>query len=105
MMAEDTMASHFFSYKHGKALCWDSSCVYTFASTLVNEGAVRAGSAANAAETVKRTKYLSLTDRYEYKTILYMVIKYFTTTQRKENFGVYSKNTSNNYSSIRLSIR
>ena len=45
-----------FAYKHGKLLCWDCTCVDTFASTHVNESAVRVGLAANAAETVKRTK-------------------------------------------------
>ena len=56
-----------FAYKHGKALCWDCTCVDTFASTHVNESVVRAGSAANAAETVKRAKYRSLTDRYHFE--------------------------------------
>ena len=31
---------------------------------------MRAGSAANAAETVKRTKYLSLTDRYQFEAVV-----------------------------------
>ena len=30
---------------------------------------MRAGSAANAAETVKRTKYRSLTDRYQFEAV------------------------------------
>ena len=34
-----------FAYKHGKALCSDSACVYTFVSAHVNESAVRARSA------------------------------------------------------------
>ena len=42
-----------FGYKHGKALCGDCNCVDTFACTHVFERGVQAGSAANAAETVK----------------------------------------------------
>ena len=42
-----------FAYIHGKALCWDCTCVDTFASTHVNESPVRAGAAANAPEVVK----------------------------------------------------
>ena len=42
------------AYKHGKPLCWDCTCVDTFESTYVNESTVQAGSAADAAETVKR---------------------------------------------------
>ena len=43
-----------FTYKHGKALCWDCVFVDTFASTHVNKSALRAGSAGNKAETVKK---------------------------------------------------
>ena len=72
-----------FAYKHGKALCWDCTCVDTFASTHVNESAVRAGSAANAAETVKRAKYRSLTDRYQFEAVAI------------ETAGTYSEGTKN----------
>ena len=72
-----------FAYKHGKALCWDCTCVDTFASTHVNESAVRAGSAANAAETVKRSKYRSLTDRYQFEAVAI------------ETAGTYSEGTKN----------
>ena len=41
----------------------------TSASTHVNESAVRAGSASNAPGTIKRTKYLSLTDRYQFEAV------------------------------------
>ena len=72
-----------FSYKHGKALCWDCTCVDTFASTHVNESVVRTGSAANVAETVKRSKYRSLTDRYQFEAVVI------------ETAGTYSKGTNN----------
>ena len=58
-----------FEYKHGKPLCWDCTCADTFASTHVNESSVRAGSTANAAETVKRTKHQSHTDRYQFEAV------------------------------------
>ena len=58
-----------FAYEHGKTLCLDCTCVDNFASTHINESAVRAGSAANATETVKRTKYRSLTDRYQFEAV------------------------------------
>ena len=58
-----------FAYKHGKALCWGCTCVDTFASTHVNGSAVRAGSAANAGETVKQIKYRSVTDGYQLEAV------------------------------------
>ena len=54
-----------FAFKHGKPLCWGCTCVDTFSSTHVNEKSVRAGSASKAADTVKRIKHRSLTDRYQ----------------------------------------
>ena len=58
-----------FACKHGKALCWECTCVDTFASTHVNESDVRTGSATNAARTVKRIINRSVTDRYQYETV------------------------------------
>ena len=72
-----------FAYKHGKALCWNCTCVDNFASTHANESAVRAGSAANAAETVIRAKYRSLTDRYQFEAVTI------------ETAGTYSEGTKN----------
>ena len=40
-------------------------CISFFASTHVKESDKQAGSAANAAETVKPTKYRTLTDRHQ----------------------------------------
>ena len=59
-----------FAYRHGKTLCWDCTCVYSFASIHVNESDVCAGSAAYAAETVQRTIYRSLTDRYQFEEVV-----------------------------------
>ena len=72
-----------FAYKNRKDPCWDCTCVDTFASKHVNESAVRAGSAANAAETVKRNKYQSLTDRYQFEAVA------------NETVGSYSEGTKN----------
>ena len=44
---------------------------------------MQAGSAANAAETVKRTKYRSLTDRYQFEAVAI------------ETTGTYSEGTKN----------
>ena len=72
-----------FAYNHGKTLCLDCTYVNTFASTHVNESAARAGSAADAAETVKRSKYRSLTDSYQFEAVAI------------ETVGTYSEGTKN----------
>ena len=72
-----------FAYKHGKALCWDCTYVDTFECAYVNESAVRAGSAANAAETLKLIIYLSITDRYPFDAVAIEVA------------GTYSEGTKN----------
>ena len=54
-----------FAYKHWKYMCCDCTCVDTFTFTNANESVVKAGSAINAAETNKRAKNQSLTDRYQ----------------------------------------
>ena len=54
-MGENQMASQCLCI--GKALCWECTCVATFASIHVNESAVQAGSVANSFETLKRTIY------------------------------------------------
>ena len=48
----------------------------SFAFPHVNESAVRAGSAANAAETVIRVKYRSLTDRYQFEAVSIETVKW-----------------------------
>ena len=72
-----------FAYKHGKILCWDCSCVDTLTSTPVNESAMKAGLATNAAETFKRTKYRYLTERYQFEAVA------------NETAGTYSDETDN----------
>ena len=46
-----------FAFSEGKSLCWDATCVNTFAESAVNEAAINVGSAAAKAENAKRTKY------------------------------------------------
>ena len=58
-----------FPYRHGKPLTWDATCTDTFAATNVNQCALQAGHAANAAETRKRLKYQTLTDRYIFQPV------------------------------------
>ena len=58
-----------FACKLRKPLCWDYTCTDIFASIHVNKSAVRAGSATNTTEIVKRTKYRSLTNRYQLETV------------------------------------
>ena len=53
-----------FAYKHGKPLYWDCTCVYTFAPSHVIQSAGRAGSAANGADTIKRTNYTGLRKKF-----------------------------------------
>ena len=58
-----------FAYKHVKPLRCVCTFVNTFASTHINISVLRAGSAANAAETLKRTKYRSLNERYKFESV------------------------------------
>ena len=52
--------------RDGKPLCWDCTGVDSFTSTHLIESVVKASSAANAAETVKRTIYRVLADLCHY---------------------------------------
>ena len=55
--------------KHGKAICWDCTCVDIFESVHVTENVVRAGSVVNAAETVDIIRYRSQTDSYQFEAV------------------------------------
>ena len=69
--------------KHGKSLNWDCVYVDAFESTVVNKSAVRADSAANSADTFKRTKYGYLTECYQLEAVSF------------ETAGTYSGETKN----------
>ena len=58
-----------FAYLHGKLLRLDCTCVDTFSSTNLKESGMNTGSAAIAPETSKRTKYLFLTDCYQFDAV------------------------------------
>ena len=58
-----------FPFSNGKSLCWDATCVDTYAETNLNGSAVDPGKAASGAEEVKRRKYSSLADRYRFEPI------------------------------------
>ena len=58
-----------FPFSHGRALCWDATCVNTFAEVSVNDNAVEAGRAAATAERDKRTKYANFARRYRFEPV------------------------------------
>ena len=68
-----------FPFSRGKSLCWDVTCVDTFAEISLNSSAVAPGYAARKAEESKRRKYSELEARFIFEPIavetagLYMV--------------------------------
>jgi hypothetical protein len=71
-----------FPFKNGKSLCWDCTCVDTYAETHLITSAVSAGSAAAKAETSKRRKYVALTRQFLFEPIAI------------ETTGVYGETTT-----------
>ena len=51
------------------SLCWDATCVNTFAESSVNDSAVEAGRAAAKAELSKRAKYPDMVRRFRFEPI------------------------------------
>ena len=58
-----------FPFSQGKALCWDATCVNTYANYAVNNTAVDAGYAGSKAESNKRAKYPELVRRYRFEPV------------------------------------
>ena len=58
-----------FPFSKGKCLCWDATCVDTFAASHIYRSAVSAGSAAREAEVKKCQKYEALGRRYLFEPI------------------------------------
>ena len=58
-----------FPFSRGKSLCWDATCVDTFAETNLNGSALASGGAACRAEESKRRKYAALADRFRFEPI------------------------------------
>ena len=71
-----------FPFKNGKSLCWDSTCVDTYAETHLIGSAISAGSAATEAETRKRRKYGALLQQFLFEPIAL------------ETSGVYGESTA-----------
>lgn len=51
-------------WSRGRSLIWDFTCPHTLAESNLHPSSVKAGSAASAAETRKRKKYESLSEKY-----------------------------------------
>ena len=58
-----------FPFSEGKCLCWDATCVDTYAATHVNGSAVSPGSATREAEDGKRRKYAPLVAHNRFEPI------------------------------------
>ena len=72
-----------FPFSQGKALCWDATCVNTFALSLINKTAIEAGSAATAAENTKRRNYPEMVSRFRFEPIAIETSGAFGHTTRK----------------------
>ena len=58
-----------FPFSQGKALCWDATCINTFAESSINDTAIEAGHAAAKAENSKRAKYPDLVRRFRFEPV------------------------------------
>ena len=58
-----------FPYHQGKSLTWDGTCVDTYCDSSIVDCSINPGSAAAAAEEIKRVRYASLTDRYIFEPV------------------------------------
>lgn len=77
-----------FPFSNGRCLCWDATCVDTFASAHLNNAAMTPGDAAKLAEGRKQTKYAALGARYRFEPIAL------------ETTGVYGETTGTLLSEI-----
>ena len=58
-----------FPFSSGRSLCWDATCVDTFAPSHLTECAGRAGAAAEEAEREKRAKYSEIGLRHRFEPL------------------------------------
>ena len=58
-----------FPYARGKSLVWDAACTDTFSPSNMIRSAIQARAAANEAESRKRIKYASLSERSDFQPI------------------------------------
>ena len=56
-----------FPYARGKSLVWDATCTDTFSPSNMIRSAIQARAASHLAESRKRSKYASLTDRSDFQ--------------------------------------
>lgn len=70
-----------FPFSNGKGLCWDATCIDTYAESVVVNSAMSAGFAARGAEERKRRKYATLGTRFRFEPVAV------------ETTGVYGEST------------
>ena len=58
-----------FPFSQGKALCWDATCINTFAESSINDLAIEAEDAAAKAHSTKRAKYPDLVRRFRFEPV------------------------------------
>jgi hypothetical protein len=58
-----------FPFTNGKCLCWDATCVDTYAESHLIDSAISPGHAARKAEEGKRSKYAALATLYRFEPI------------------------------------
>ena len=71
-----------FPFSRGRPLCWDATCVDTFAETSVPQNAIQAGSAAANAEKAKVRKYSDLARRFRFEPIAIETLGVFGPTTK-----------------------
>ena len=59
-----------FPYVRGKSPVLDATCIDTFSPSNMIRCEIQARAAANEAESMKRSKYASLTDRFDFQLIV-----------------------------------
>ena len=58
-----------FPFTQGKCLIWDSTCVDTYANSIIQKSAAQAGAAAQAAESRKQRRYAELGQRFKFVAV------------------------------------
>ena len=71
-----------YPFNRGRPLCWDATCVDTFAETSVPQNAIQAGSAAANAEKAKVRKYSNLARRFKFEPIAIETLGVFGPTTK-----------------------
>ena len=69
-------------FSQGRSLCWDATCVNTFADSSIHNSAMEAGHAATKAEESKRAKYPDLVRRFRFEPIAIETLGVYGSTTR-----------------------